>query len=82
MYVCIQSVEKKRKHYIIFNNRSTFKDEHFKLTDYLDLLLFNQLIEIHNFAGTITSCFLSSCKGTHKTKSHKKQYVMSIPRTL
>ena len=28
--------KKKRKHYIIFNNLRTFKDEHFKLTGDLD----------------------------------------------
>ena len=32
--------KKKRKHYIIFNNLSTFKDECFKLTGYLDLYIF------------------------------------------
>ena len=34
--------KKKRKHYIMFNNLSTFKDEHFKLTDYLDLYVLYQ----------------------------------------
>ena len=28
--------KKKRKHYILFNNLRTFKDEHFKLTGDLD----------------------------------------------
>ena len=48
--LCIQTTspttyslyKKKRKHYIIFNNWSTFKDEHFKLTGYLDLFLLYQ----------------------------------------
>ena len=36
----------------------------------LDWYVPYQHVEVHIF-GTITSCFLSSCKGTHKTKSHK-----------
>ena len=63
--------KKKRKHYIIFNNLRTFKDEHFKLTDDLDWHVPYQLDEFHNFSCTITSRFPSSCKGTHETKSHK-----------
>ena len=36
-FVIIYSLyKKKRKHYIIFNNLRTFKDEHFKLTGDLD----------------------------------------------
>ena len=41
--------KKKCKHYIFFNNLSTFKDEHFKLTGYLDLYVLYQSVEIHNF---------------------------------
>ena len=63
--------KKKRKHYIIFNNLRTFKDEHFKLAGDLDWHVPYQLEEFHNFSGTITSRFLSSCKRTHGTKSHK-----------
>ena len=72
MYVCMYSLYKKRrKHYIIFNNLKTFKDEHFKLTGDLDWHVPYQLDEFHNFSCTITSRFPSSCKGTHETKSHK-----------
>ena len=63
--------KKKHKHYIIFNNLRTFEDEHFKLTGDLDWHVPYQLDEFHNFSGTITSRFSSSCKGTHETKSHK-----------
>ena len=63
--------KKKRKHNIIFNNLRTFKDEHFKLTGDLDWHVPYQKDEFHNFSGTITSCFPSSCKGTHEAKSHK-----------
>ena len=44
-----QSVQKETQHYIIFNNLSTFKDEHFKLTGYLDLFVLYQSIESHIF---------------------------------
>ena len=63
--------KKKRKHYIIFNNLRTFKDEHFKLTGNLDWHVPYQLDEFHIFSCAITSRFPSSCKGTHETKSHK-----------
>ena len=33
-YYCLY--KKKRKHYIILNNLSTFEDDHFNLTDFLD----------------------------------------------
>ena len=63
--------KKKRKHYIIFNNLSTFQDEHFKLTGDLDWHVPYQKDEFHIFSDTITSRFPSSCKGTHEIKSHK-----------
>ena len=53
------------KHYIIFNNLRTIKDEHFKLTGDLDWHVPYQLDEFHIFSCTITSRFPSSCKGTH-----------------
>ena len=63
--------KKKRKPYTMFNNSSHFKYEHFKLAGYLDCIVSYQPVEFHIFSGTKTSCFLSSWKGTHKTKSHK-----------
>ena len=65
--------KKKRKPYIMFNtsNSSPFKDEHFKLAGYLDWYVPYQQVEFHIFSCTKTARFLSSCKGTHKTKSHK-----------
>ena len=72
LFVLLYSLyKKKRKHYIILNNLRTFKDEHFKLTGNLDWHVPYQLNEFHNFSGTITSRFPSSCTDTHETKSHK-----------
>ena len=36
LYIYSLYKRKKRKHYIIFNNLRTFKDEHFKFTGDLD----------------------------------------------
>ena len=74
--------KKKRKPYIIFDYWSPIEAKLLKLAGYLDFYVFYQQVEIRNVNGFFTTCFLSPCKGTHKTKSHNTQYVMISHRMI
>ena len=67
---------KKRNTYIFADNLSNFEDANFKLAGYIDEYVYHKLAEFHNFPSTVTPCFLSSNKGTHRTKS-RNQYAIS-----
>ena len=87
MYVSVQTnlcvmytqYIKKRNTYIFADYLSNFKDVQFKLTGYIDEYIYQLLAQFHNFPGTVTPCFLSSNKGTHRTKS-RNQYAISKRR--